>query len=108
MNQFRISCALAGAILSFTSCNREDPQTVARFEQQKTELVRLKGEIAVLEEKIAALPADVSAELESAKSKEAAQKAEIVRLETEIAVMETRRKTLTNETEAYRLKYSTR
>lgn len=95
------------ATASLASC-LEDPKLVAQYEQQKTELAKLKGEVVLLEEKLAALPEDVPAKLAAAKAKEQAQKQEIAKLEDEWKALEGQKKDLKSEVEAYRLKYSTR
>jgi peptidoglycan hydrolase CwlO-like protein len=91
-------CAIA-----LTSC--EDPQLVEQREKQKTEISRLKGELALIDEKLKNLPPDVSADLAEAKLISTKQSEEIANLEAEIAALEGRKQALQNAYDAYRVKY---
>jgi len=72
---------------------------------QKAEIIRLKGELAFIEEKLKALPVDVSAELAEAKQLSANQAAELARLEKEVVDLEARKRSLESDFDAYRLKF---
>lgn len=98
-----LSAALFCGLL-LTSCG-DDPELVARKEQQQAEIAKLRGEIALLDEKLRNMPADVSGELEKAKEIEESQKAEIARLEGEIADLQTKKRELGKEFDVYRAKY---
>ena len=87
-----------------TSC-KEDPQLVAKREQQKTEIVRLTGELALLEEKLKSLPEDVSPQLAKAEDLLKEQTEELTKLEAETAELEAKRSALQKEFDAYRAKY---
>lgn len=102
------SLPAAGALcaLLLSSCG-DDPELVARKEQQKTEIASLRGEIALLEEKLRDLPEDVSDQLDSARKKEASQNAEIARLEEEIKNLQKRKRELGKEFDVYRARYQT-
>ncbi|MEO7340409.1 MAG: hypothetical protein ABI073_05990 [Luteolibacter sp.] len=91
-------------ILTFASCS-EDPKLVEKREQQKAEITRLKGDLALVEEKLKNLPPDVSADLASAKEVSEKQNAETARLESEVAALGARKRSLQNEFDAYRSKY---
>jgi peptidoglycan hydrolase CwlO-like protein len=90
--------------LSCGSCG-DDPKLVAKREQQRAEITRLQGELALIEEKLRSMPPDVTAELKNARKEADAQTAEIARLETDIAELEARKRSLQDEFAAYRLKY---
>ncbi len=89
--------------VSCTSC--EDPKLVAKRDQQKAEITRLKGEVALIEEKLKSLPPDVSTELADAKKLSAKQNAEVESLQTEIAGLETKKAELEKEFQSYQIKY---
>ncbi len=91
-------------VMSLVSCG-DDPQLVAKRESQKTEIARLSGELALIEEKLKNLPPDVSKELEAARAKADAQIVEVTRLESGLAQLEARRDDLKAEFDAYRAKY---
>ncbi|NJM38990.1 MAG: hypothetical protein HC845_14635 [Akkermansiaceae bacterium] len=94
------------AILSlvFTSCG-EDKTMVEKREKQKVEIARLTGELAIIDEKIKAMPADVSAEIEEARKVAEKQAAEAAGLEREIAKLEERKAALQSEYDTYKAKY---
>ena len=101
-------CTLAFlAVLCFVSCT-EDRQLVAKREKQKAEIIQLKGELALIEEKLKSLPPDVSKELTEAKKQFAKQSAEVEGLESEIAGLEAAKRSLETEFEAYQRKYQTK
>jgi peptidoglycan hydrolase CwlO-like protein len=105
MKFFRHSCSLVAlSFLLIASCS-EDPILVEKREKQKIELTRLKGELALIEEKLKNIPADVSTELAEAKKLSEKQSAEIVGLENEIAELEARKRSLQNDFDAYQAKY---
>lgn len=104
-NPLKAIAAVVALIL--TSCG-DDPELVARSEQQKAEIAKLRGEIALLEEKLRSLPPDVSLQLEQAKKTEAGQQEEIQRLEGEIADLQVKKRELGKEFDVYRAKYQTR
>ena len=87
-----------------SSCG-DDPKLVEKHEKQKAELVRLKGELALIEERLKNLPPDVSEELELAKKQAEKQTAEIASLETELTELEARKRALQSEFDSYRSKY---
>ena len=100
------NAALLCLIALLASCG-DDPELVARREQQKTEIAKLRGEITLLEEQLKNMPEDVSAQLEEAKAKETEQKAEIARLEEEIKDLQTKKRELSKEFDLYRARYQT-
>jgi len=90
--------------LSCVSCG-DDPKLVAKREQQRAEIARLKGELALIEEKLKNMPPDVSAELAKARKKMVEQNAEVAGLEEEISELEARKRSLQEEFDVYRAKY---
>lgn len=96
--------ALAAIALLCPSCH-DDPKLVEKREQQKAEIGRLKGELALIEEKLKNLPPDVSEQLPEAKAISEKQTAEIASLQTEVASLEARKRAMQSEFDAYRVKY---
>ena len=104
MNPVRTCWLFTLISISFTSCS-DDPKLVEKREKQRAEIVRLKGELAFIEEKLKSLPPDVSAELAEAKQLSEKQTAEVTELEKEVASLEARKRSLQAEFDAYKLKY---
>lgn len=90
--------------LCCVSCG-DDPKLVAKREQQKAEISRLKGELSLIEAKLQNLPPDVSAELEKTRKQAEEQTADVTRLEMEISGLEARKRSLQEEFDSYRSKY---
>lgn len=101
---FRIPHIAVLTALACWSCG-ENSELVAKREKQRAEIARLKGELALVEEKLKHMPSDVSAELEEARKKEKEQTAEISSLETEIAELQARKRALQAEYDSYRANY---
>ncbi len=87
------------------SCDKDDPALIEKKNAQASEITRLKGEIALLEEKLRNLPPDVSDELERKRGEVAKQQAAIDQLETGIREQEQRKNALQREFDAYKAKY---
>lgn len=90
--------------LSSASCG-DDPKLVEQHEKQKAEIARLKGELALIEEKLKNMPPDVSQDLEKTRKRAEQQTTEVARLETEVAELEARKRSLQSEFDSYRAKY---
>ena len=90
--------------LSCASCS-DDPKLVEKREKQKAEISRLKGELALIDEKLKNLPPDVSADLAEAKQLSEKQSAEVAALETEVAALDAKKRSLQSEFDAYKIKY---
>lgn len=101
---FRIHCIAVLAALACGSCG-DAPELVEKRERQKTEIARLTGELALIEEKIKNLPPDVSEELKAARNKADEQTARIQALESEIKQLQERKRALQSEFDSYRAKY---
>ena len=102
---FRGSFSLIVLIaLSCASCG-DDPKLLEKREQQKAEITRLKGELALIEEKLKNLPPDVSTDLTEAKKLSDKQTAEVAELEKEVAGLDARKRLLQSEFDAYKAKY---
>ena len=105
MKLFFRACSLAVLFsLSCASCG-DDPKLVEKREKQKAEIIRLKGELALIDEKLKNLPPDVSADLAIARTLSEKQSAEVAGLETEVAALEAKKRSLQDEFDAYRAKY---
>jgi hypothetical protein len=104
MNPIRSCWLLVLFSFFFTSCS-DDPKLVEKREKQKAEIIRLKGELAFIEEKLKSLPADVSADLAEARKLSEKQAAEVAELEKEVAGLEARKRSLQSEFDAYKVKY---
>lgn len=89
--------------IAVSSC--ESPELARKRDQQLLEIARLKGELALVEEKMKALPPDRSESLAKAEAEEAAQNEEMKKLESEIADLEVKKKALEKEFEDYKSKY---
>ena len=96
------------ALVLLPGCGKEDPELVAKQEQQRAEIRRLEGELAVIREKIKSAPPDRGKDLEAMLAQTTKQEAEIAGLEAEIEVLEDRKRELEREFEAYRRKYVVR
>ena len=90
--------------LCFASCG-EDPKLIEKKNVQAAEITRLKGEVALVEEKLRNLPPDVSGELEAKRKEIAEQEAEIKKLEAEVQEREERKNALQRDFDAYKAKY---
>lgn len=101
---FPVPCIAVFTTLLCCSCG-DAPELVAKRERQKTEISRLKGELAIIEEKLKNMPPDVSKDLEAARKKAEEQTAEINSLETEIKELQSRKRALQSEFDSYRAKY---
>ena len=71
----------------------------------QAEITRLRGELALIEEKLSSLPPDVSTELAEARKVSEAQSAEVAALESEVATLEAKKRSVQKEFEAYQTKY---
>ncbi len=95
---------VALSLLFFVSCS-EDPKLVEKREKQKIEITKLKGDVALVEEKLKNLPPDVSADLTEARQVAEKQSAEVAKLEAEVASLDSRKRALQSEFDTYRVKY---
>jgi predicted nucleic acid-binding Zn-ribbon protein len=93
-------------IIAFSgaSCG-DDSKLVEKREMQKIEITRLKGELALFEEKLKNLPPDVSMDLKDARQLFEKQAAAVAGLEKEVEDLEAQKQALQSKFDAYRVKY---
>ncbi|MES2440399.1 MAG: hypothetical protein V4584_15120 [Verrucomicrobiota bacterium] len=101
----RVSCSLIVLLSVCCASCSDDPKLVEKREKQKAEISRLKGELALIDEKLKNLPPDVSGQLDEAKKLSEKQTAEVAALETEVADLEAKKRSLQGEFEDYQAKY---
>jgi archaellum component FlaC len=104
MNYIRSAFLISTLSLLFVSCG-DDPKLVEQREKQKAEIARLKGELALIDEKIKNSPPDVSTELIEVKKTHQERTSRISELENEVTSLEEKKSKLLAEFEAYKLKY---
>jgi peptidoglycan hydrolase CwlO-like protein len=104
MSFARSSFVILSISLLFCSCE-DDPKLVDKREKQRAEITRLKGELALIEEKLKSLPPDVSAELGEAKQLSEKQNAEVAQLERDVASLESKKRELQANFTDYQAKY---
>ncbi|WP_193210502.1 hypothetical protein [Luteolibacter marinus] len=90
--------------LAVSSCG-DDPALVSKREQQRAEIAKLEGELAILQERMEQMPRDRSDEVRELKAKAGENQKEIASLEEEIADLEQEKARIEREHEAYRRKY---
>jgi cell division protein FtsB len=95
---------LSSLPLVLGSC-RENPELVRKREEQRAEIKRLEGEIALIDEKLKAIPVIHEDDLAKARKELESQKHETARLEQEISDLEGRKRQLEKEFAAYKVKY---
>jgi septal ring factor EnvC (AmiA/AmiB activator) len=93
------------AVLAVPACDKQDPKLVEKRLQQEIEIKELKGELALLNEKIKHLPEDQTAQLKEAEETLDDRNAEVKRLEGEVAKLEAQKKELEDDIAAYKKKY---
>lgn len=93
--------------LFLTACG-DPPELVEKREKQHAEITRLRGELALVEEKLAAMPEDRSQELAAARMEAESQTKQVAALEEEISALEARKREIDAEFETYRRKYAVR
>lgn len=93
--------------LAFSSCG-DDPELVRQREEQKVEISKLEGELAILEEKLEQVPKDRSAEVAQLKQDAETNRADVAGIEAEIESLEREKADLEKQHEAYRRKYVVR
>jgi seryl-tRNA synthetase len=95
---------LAGLPLALSAC-RENPELVRKREEQRAEIKRLEGEIALMDEKLKTIPVTREEDLAKARQELEAQKQETARLEQDISGLESRKRQLEKEFADYKVKY---
>ena len=100
----------AGALalcLAFVSCS-DDPELVRQREEQKVEISKLEGELAILDEKLEQVPPDRSAEVTQLKQDAETNRSQVAELEAEIEALERQKADIEKQHETYRRKYVVR
>ena len=103
--KFPIRSSSLAVIVALCCVSCSDPALVEKREKQKAEIARLKGELALITEKLKNLPPDVSEQLAEARKLSEKQTGEVTALETEIAALDAKKKSLQAEFDTYKLKY---
>ncbi len=101
-----IPCTAAAFLFCLASC--DSPEMVRKRDQQSIELTKLKGELAILEEKLKDVPVDHSEELSALEEQAKVQQAEISKLEGEIQNLEAKKEAVQKDFEDYKRKYVVR
>lgn len=99
--------AISAATMALAACG-DNPELVEKRERQNAELAELRGELALVEEKLRNMPPDRSEELAEALAESANQEAELARLNAEIEELEARRRAVDLEFQEYRRRYAVR
>jgi chromosome segregation ATPase len=81
---------------------------VRQREEQKVEISKLEGELAILDEKLEQVPKDRSSEVAQLKQDAETNRADVAGLEAEIESLERQKADLEKQHEAYRRKYVVR
>jgi predicted nucleic acid-binding Zn-ribbon protein len=96
-------CLSLCAFALLSSC--DSPELVQKRDKQALEIARLKGELALTEEKLKTVPADRSGDLLEIEATAKVQQEEITKLEAEIADLQTKKQAIEKEFEDYKSKY---
>jgi hypothetical protein len=102
--QYLSKLLIVSSSVLLSSCG-DDPKTVAKFESQKIEIAKLKGELLLIEEKLKNLPPDLSKDLVKSKDVFEKQSTEITLLQTEVSDLEGKKRKLQADYDAYKLRY---
>lgn len=104
-----VTATLLFLTLTFTlaSCG-DDPELVRKREEQRAEIQRLQGELAILQEKLKNAPADQSEELAKTEEEITQEQSKISSLETEIASLKDRRRDVEEKLKRFQREYPLR
>lgn len=91
--------------LLLLSCG-DDPELVKKRSQQEAEIANLKGDIALMKERLKNLPPDKSEELAASQKNTALLEAKRQKLAAEVAELQNKRDQIKMEYDAYRRKYA--
>jgi septal ring factor EnvC (AmiA/AmiB activator) len=100
------SLLLVLAVASVASSCNEDEALIQKREQQLVEIAKLRGELTLIEAKLADIPPDRSQELAETRAKIEEQTAAADQLEKEIGELNARRRAIENEFDQYRRNYA--
>lgn len=109
MNPTSLPRAAAALLLTVASVScGDDPELVRQRDEQKAEIRKLEGELAILQERMEQAPPDRGADLQRMKEEASQNQREIEALESEIAELEKRKAEIDAGHQAYRRKYVVR
>ncbi|WAC18461.1 hypothetical protein OVA24_14595 [Luteolibacter sp. SL250] len=103
MKSTTLYAAVAASAALLCSC--DSPEMVRKRDQQALEITKLRGELAVLEERLKDLPPDRAADLATIEEETKKQQAEIIKLESEIKDLEAKKESVQKDFEEYKRKY---
>lgn len=101
---FSANYTLIMVFFACTSC-KDDPELIAKREQQRTEIARLQGEVALAKERLGHMPKDKGAQLKMAEKQLQELALEANKLEAEVSEMQRRKADLEKEFAQYKEKY---
>ena len=87
------------------SCG-DDPELVKKRGEQEAEIADLKGDLALIQERLKSLPDDKSEELEASQEETQALEAQRQELAAEVSALEDERDRIKKEYEDYRRRYA--
>lgn len=90
-----------------SACN-EDPELVRKQGEQAAKIAKLRGEIALMEERLKFLPPDKTHEVKEAKRETQKLQEEHKRLAEDLAELEEQRRNIQREYDEYKRKYIVR
>ncbi|MBC7980074.1 MAG: hypothetical protein H7Y36_05880 [Armatimonadetes bacterium] len=103
-----ISLSLLTIISSLLVMACEDPALVKQRGEQEAEIAKLRGELALVQERLKNLPPDQSNELDAATVESERLEQQHKQLTEEVAKLEAEHKQLQQQYEAYQAKYDIR
>ncbi len=93
------------AVFAAVLCSCDSPEMVRKRDQQALEITKLRGELALLEERLKDLPPDRSEDLAAVEQETKKQQEEIIKLENEIKDLESKKESVKKDFEEYKRKY---
>lgn len=93
-------------LLSVLCVSCEDPALVKKHGEQQAEIAKLRGELALVQERLKNIPQDRSGDLEKATMEAKKLVEEQSRLADDVAKLQAEEKALQEKYEAYRRKYA--
>jgi outer membrane murein-binding lipoprotein Lpp len=103
MKSITLHAAVAAFAITLSSC--DSPELVQKRDQQAIEITKLRGEVAVLEERLKDLPPDRTSDVAAIEEETKKQQSEISKLESEIKDLETKKESVQKDFDEYKRKY---